>query len=461
MGTTRRFADWESRDEAQRRAALSRARDAVATRGRTLRAVVDLMPAEDEAPASGVLAGLTYAAKDMITTGVHAPSWGRAAPCIDAGARASVLRRLDMAGATLIATAEMTELAYEPSGHNASRGRALNPWSFDHVVGGSSSGSAALVAAGCCDVALGSDTGGSVRIPAACCGVTALKPTFGALPLDGVMPLAASLDTVGIFARSAATLAHAWPVLSATPHHDAALPRRAVLLIDTLADCEPAVVRACEDAAAVLAGLGVVITTAAGFPEEADRQALVIMQAEAARTHAALIEDPGTEPVLRKRLAKGLAIDDAALAAARATRGPLAAAFLRDTLGDADVALLPVMPIATPRVATVTPGDPAFDPKRLYALSRFTRFVNVLGLPALALPAGFDDAGLPIGLQIVGRAGAEARLIALGRAFQTRTAWHGRVPRAIADQITIDEITTDAIATGALTTGAIAGGFAA
>ncbi|WP_170145814.1 amidase [Rhodoplanes elegans] len=458
MGTTRRFADWESRDEAQRRAALLRAHESVATLGRTLHAVVDVMPGTADTPeaADGPLAGLTYVAKDMITTGVHAPSWGRAVPCTDIGARASVLRRLDAAGATLVATAEMTELAYEPSGHNVSRGRVLNPWSFEHIVGGSSSGSAALVAAGCCDVALGSDTGGSVRIPAACCGITGLKPTFGTLPLDGVMPLAETLDTLGVFARSAATLAHVWPVLSGIAPGDTAMPRRAVLLVDTFDACEPAVVQICEAAAAVLAQAGVVITKAAGFPEDVDRNALVIMQAEAARTHAALIDDPGTEPVLRKRLAKGLSIDDAALAAARDARGPLAQEFLRDALGDADVVLLPVMPIATPHVAAVTPGDPAFDPKRLYALSRFTRFVNVLGLPALALPAGFDAAGLPVGLQIVGRPGAEARLLALGQAFQARTSWHGRVPRAIVETITTDQITTDAIATGA-----IARGFAA
>ncbi|MFL9824844.1 amidase [Rhodoplanes sp. SY1] len=458
MGTTRRFADWESRDEAQRRAALLHARESVARLGRRLGAVADVMPERDamSEAATGPLAGLSYVAKDMITTGVHAPSWGRAVPCTDIGARASVLRRLDDAGATLIATAEMTELAYEPSGHNASRGRVLNPWSFSHIVGGSSSGSAALVAAGCCDVALGSDTGGSVRIPAACCGITGLKPTFGTLPLDGVMPLAETLDTLGVFARSAATLAHVWPVLSGIAPGDTAMPRRAVLLIDTFDASEPAVVSACEAAVAVLAQAGFVITRRAGFPEEADRHALLIMQAEAARTHAGLIDDPGTEPVLRKRLAKGLAIDGATLAAARETRGLLAQNFLRDTLGDADVALLPVMPIATPRVAAVTPGDPAFDPKRLYALSRFTRFVNSLGLPALALPAGFDDAGLPVGLQIVGRPGSEARLLALGQAFQALTDWHGRVPGAITDQIT-----TETIPTGAIATGAIARGFAA
>src|SRR5581483_4385144 len=119
------------------------------------------------------------------------------------------------AGASLIATATMTELAYEPSG--MARRHALNPWRFDAIPGGSSTGSAILVAAGCCFAALGSDTGGSVRIPAHCCGITALKPTYGKIPLDGAMALAPSLDTVGIFARSAADLALLWPIISDDP----------------------------------------------------------------------------------------------------------------------------------------------------------------------------------------------------------------------------------------------------
>ncbi|WP_170149834.1 amidase [Rhodoplanes roseus] len=434
MGTPRRFADWESRDEAQRSAALVHARAAMAGLGRRLGAVVHAMPGGSGQ--DGPLAGLAYAAKDMIATGLHTPGWGRAVPSSGIGERATVLRRLDAAGATLVAVAEMTELAYEPSGHNSSRGRVLNPWDFDRIVGGSSSGSAALVAAGCCDVALGSDTGGSVRIPAHCCGVTALKPTRGALPLDGVMPLAPSLDTIGLFARSAADLARVWPVLSASPSGSAALPRRAVVLDEALDDSDPAIVRACEAAIDILVTLVIDVVSHPGFPEAADQHALAVMQAEAARSHAALIDDPGTEPVLRRRLAKGLAIDDRALAESLAARVPLCEAFLRGTLVDADIAILPVMPVATPRVAEVTPGDPAFDPKRLYALSRFTRFVNYLGLPALALPAGFDDAGLPVGVQLVGRPGAEAQLLALGRAFQARTDFHGRVPRAVADEIT-------------------------
>jgi aspartyl-tRNA(Asn)/glutamyl-tRNA(Gln) amidotransferase subunit A len=89
------------------------------------------------------------------------------------------------------------------------------------------------------------------------------------------------------------------------------------------------------------------------------------------------------------------------------------------------------MPVATPGVAEVDPGSVNFNPRTLYALSRFTRFINYLGLPALAVPAGFDNRGLPVGLQIVGRPGSDARLLEIGIALQARTDWHGRVPSEV------------------------------
>ena len=109
-----------------------------------------------------------------------------------------LLERLDAAGADLIGFTNMTELAYEPSGFNATRGRVKNPWSLDYISGGSSSGSAAAVASGAVVAALGSDTGGSVRIPAHACGITAWKPTHGAVSARGTMPLAPTLDTIGL-----------------------------------------------------------------------------------------------------------------------------------------------------------------------------------------------------------------------------------------------------------------------
>src|SRR5579863_3998116 len=200
------FPDWCSLSEADRPAALATCQQRLARIGRRLNAVEQIFPAG--VSSRGPLSGMPYVAKDMIATGKAAPSWGCSEPQASALPRASIIDRLEEAGASLIGTAVMTELAYEPSG--VSRKRALNPWRAEAIAGGSSTGSAILVASGCCFAALGSDTGGSIRIPAHCCGVTGLKPSYGSLPLDGAMPLAPSLDTIGIITRSAADLALIW-----------------------------------------------------------------------------------------------------------------------------------------------------------------------------------------------------------------------------------------------------------
>ena len=201
----------------------------------------------------------------------------------------------------------MTALAYEPSGYNAARGCVLNPWDFDAVTGGSSSGSAALVAAGCAFASLGSDTGGSVRIPAHCCGVTSLKPTFGAIPGEGAMRLAPSLDTIGLFARSARDLALLWPVVSGSDQKPGQI--KAAVRLTAFFEGSAATVRTlCDAAIGTIASLGVSVSNAGGFPEQADKHALTVMQGEAARVHRTLPAD--VDPLLRKRMEKGLDISE-------------------------------------------------------------------------------------------------------------------------------------------------------
>ncbi len=139
------------------------------------------------------------------------------------------------------------------------------------------------------------------------------------------------------------------------------------------------------------------------------------------------------DPTLRKRLRKGLTIDDATLDASRAARPSLRSDFLERVFGTADAVLLPVMPIRTPRCAVCDPASPGFDPRTLYRLSEWTRFVNMLGLPAVAIPVGFDEGGLPLAMQIVGRPDADRALIALAEAVQMHTDWHGRVPAGLPD----------------------------
>ncbi|MBI4275795.1 MAG: amidase [Rhizobiales bacterium] len=390
------------------------------------------------APAgNGSLALIPYAAKDLFVTPTHRPTGGLAEVvdfCL--GGHTEVLRRLDGAGACRVGFTAMTELAYEPSGFNAVCAYPRNPWNLDFIPGGSSSGSAVAVASGTAVIALGSDTGGSLRIPAHCTGVTGWKPTYGAVTVAGTLPLAPFLDAVGLLSRSAADLAPAAAVLVANGHQNTPVEiERIVVLNDAFNGAEASVRRACQQGVDAIQGCGVIVERAEGMPaiEAIDAHALIVMQAEAARVHASRLDHPALSPVLRKRLAKGLTIDDATLAASRAARSQLAKDFVDQVLGKADAAILPVMSIRTPPIAEADPASSSFSGRRLYELSRYCRFVNMLGFPAVAIPVGFDDRGLPVALQIVGRPGRDLDLLALAAGVQEKTDWHARVPMGVAD----------------------------
>ena len=204
------------------------------------------------------------------------------------------------------------------------------------------------------------------------------------------------------------------------------------VLTDAIAESDVEIAQICRTAIGVLQRLGIRIDERAGFPAEADRNCFLVMQAEAARVHSARLDDERIDAVLRKRLGKGRTISDDDLANSLSAREKLRDQFLADQFGDAAAVVLPVMPIKTPRVTEVDPASPSFRARTLYALSQFTRFTNYLGLPALAVPAGFDSNGMPVGLQLVGRPGGDTLLLAVGMALQAETDWHGRVPRAIA-----------------------------
>jgi aspartyl-tRNA(Asn)/glutamyl-tRNA(Gln) amidotransferase subunit A len=157
------------------------------------------------------------------------------------------------------------------------------------------------------------------------------------------------------------------------------------------------------------------------------------MQAEAARLHHARIDNLSADRSLHRRIAKGLDIDDATLEASRQSRRRLVAYFIAEVLEGADAAVLPVISIRTPAADECDPTSERFSAKTLYALSRWTRFVNMLGFPAVALPVGFDDRAMPVALQIVGQPGSDLALLNLGIAMQAVTDWHARVPTGILD----------------------------
>lgn len=221
-----RFRDWAELDTAERTQLSESSLEFARKLEPRLKAFVEFESGAGS-PARGVLHAMPYAAKDIFVSATRLPHGGLAQPLpMERLPRATVLDLLDRAGARRIGYTTMTELAYEPSGYNATHGAPKNPWNFDFITGGSSSGSAVAVASGSTVFAFGSDTGGSLRIPAHCCGLTSWKPTFGAVPLAGAMPLSPSLDTVGILARSASDLRD--PPASYSPHAKLSLSARSL-----------------------------------------------------------------------------------------------------------------------------------------------------------------------------------------------------------------------------------------
>ncbi len=291
------------------------ARPTARTLNPLLNAFVQITSAPEARRQGGVLDGFTIAAKDMFQSVSHRPGCGFAGGCgPDVNGNSDVLARIEAAGADLIGITAMTELAYEPSGFNDGLGRVKNPWNPDFISGGSSSGSAVAVASGIVTAALGSDTGGSLRIPASACGVTAWKPTHGLVSLKGAMPLAPTLDSIGLLARSANDMMPLLPFMGDFPAFGKIT--RAAVLADVAETSDPAIRQALADVVAVLAGLGVSIANRAALPviEEIDRHCMIVMQAESARTHRSWLDSASVAPSLRRRLAKGLEISDATLA---------------------------------------------------------------------------------------------------------------------------------------------------
>ena len=316
-----------------------------------------------------------------------------------------------------------------------------------HVTGGSSSGSGAAVGARLVPAALGSDTGGSIRLPAHFCGVTGLKTTNGRVSRANAMPLSFTLDTVGPLARTAedcGLIAAATagpdpldPTTDGAPLWDAQAAKRAPrgmtigipksFYVD---DLERDVDQALDDAIAAFRKLGARIVQV-DLPDQTlvSAAALIVIAVEAASYHApwlrARAKDYGEQ--VRNRLINGTAYSGIEYLEALRWRGPALAAHLA-AIGQCDAILVPTARSAAPTIAETDVGGGANAEAVILGVTRFMRPVNYLGLPALTVPAGFSKAGLPIGLQLIGRPFRDETLIALGAAFQEETDYHTRAP---------------------------------
>jgi aspartyl-tRNA(Asn)/glutamyl-tRNA(Gln) amidotransferase subunit A len=387
---------------------------------------------------AGMLAGVPVAVKDLFdvagweTTGCCAAYRGRVA---DGDAEA--VRLLRDAGALVVGKTNMHELAAGGTNLVSACGPARNPWDPARLTGGSSGGSAAALASGGVPIALGTDTGGSIRIPSSLCGVSGLKPTHGRLSLGGVMPLAPSFDTVGPMASTVEDVAMAFAVLSGrgprflqeVRHPVAGL--RLGLFGGTFASPVRADVHeAAEGMAGVLQEAGASLSTlrgSLGYDRE-DWERLVAR--EFFEAHGQLLERPDlvADPT-RRFLERGRDIALTELEEARAGAERVRADLLA-WLEDVDALVVPATPFPAPRADSpeVEVGEGEVLDVRRGGVAALTRLVNLAGLPALALPSGFSEEGLPLGAQLIGRSDGEAVLLRLGREWQERADFHRRVP---------------------------------
>jgi 2-dehydropantoate 2-reductase len=362
-----------------------------------------------EAARTGSLAGAAVAVKDNLAVrGVPTRCGAPSADTTPAPADAEVVARLRRAGAEVVATAQCLE--YGAGYAHPDVGMTRNPHDPTRTSGGSSGGSAALVAAGVCDLAVGTDAGGSTRIPASYCGVVGMKPTLGLLPTDGLFPLTPSFDGIGAIARSVAGCRRLLCAMAADLSGvtrapagvtDNGRPGSIGVLVSQLEDpaVTPEVATACRQAIAALAGQGWQVheVRAPWLDELAtwERALLVVVAREAHLVHAARVKQGYSEGT-KRLLSFGARVTDDDYQRGLRARHEMAAA-IDASLGDLDVLVGPTVPYTAP--AEDPPfGDGADDPE-----GRFTAPYNLGGHPALTLPV--PSQALPVGLQLAGRRG--------------------------------------------------------
>ena len=397
----------------------------------------------------GPLHGIPIALKDLIMTrGIRTTCGSRILKDWVPDADATVARRLAEAGAILLGKLNMHEFAYGPTGVNPHYGTSRNPWDRGRMPGGSSSGSAVAVAAGLCAGALGTDTGGSVRIPAAFCGLVGLKPTYGRVSRAGVIPLAWSLDHVGPMTR---TVTDAALLLQALAGRDPADPSTADVPVPDYARAmqgeirgltlglpkdlfferlDPEVRAAVLAAARSLEGLGASLEEIP-LPKirHAGPASFAIIVSEATAYHEPYLKTRAAEygADVRARLMTGQFILAGHYLKAQRARQVIRAE-MDLALRRVHALLLPTTPVPAPPLdAREVTVDGVTEDVRAW-LIRCTRPINVTGHPALSVPCGLTAAGLPIGLQIVGRHFDEATVLQIGRAFEAVSPMRERRP---------------------------------
>lgn len=407
----------------------------------------------------GPLHGVPLAHKDMYYRKGRVSSCGsQIMRDVVATETATVLERLDAAGALELGQLVMVEFALGPHGYNPNYAFCANAWNPDYIPCGSSSGSGVAVAAGMAFGSLGSDTGGSIRCPAAANGLVGLLPTYGRVSRAGVMPMSFSLDVVGPLARTVRDCARILDVVAGrdlrdptslaarVPGYEAALeaprPRPVIGVARGYFDegLHSQVAKLMSDAEQAFIALGFEVCDvemSAGDLEAIAELHPLVMKAEGAANHMnAMRSRPGeyTREVY-DRLQAGFFIPACDYIQALKLREEFHSSFIEAAFGEVEILLTPAVraPLPTRQMTTGLQGQNYLD--MVTALTQNTKIVNFLGLPAIALPCGFTDNGLPAALQLIGPSLSEPDLLCAAHRYEQATAWHAMRPTFVANAL--------------------------
>ena len=391
--------------------------DEFALAGKLTRCVTDYFDVPKPTGALGSLDGVGLAHKDIFSLQGREPGLGRDHGHPDqAAVDASAVARLKHLGALNLGALTMAEDACAATGETANLAIPLNPLGADIAVGGSSSGSGVAVAAGMVYGSLGTDTAGSVRIPAMTCGVMGLKTTHGLVDRRGMFKLAPSLDSIGFLARSVGDLSLLLAAFEPMPS-STNRPSQTLNVGYWLEGTQMS-----SDVSCIVEPIMLEYGTTGLHLNLQEKRASawleVVMAYEIGQTHRARIAQGTACQQVVDVGTYGLSISPVWHQHALRERPKCLKAFVDVAFASCDVVLMPLQVDSLPRVDEVYLTGESFSAAKLLGLHRYCGWINYLGLPSLAIPVGYDDEGLPVSIQIVGRPFHEADVLVIGRQIQ-------------------------------------------